>query len=148
MPIKNTTRVLHYLPIATAAYGTGSGTAGVPVGTNQPILIKKFDAASPDFQASFYKDATTGKYTVAIAGSNNGGDWTGANVALSTANLGKAVGSNAWNKQMDDAVNFTMAAFKQIQDDYEKLGKEPPSFDQMRQMVDVTGHSLGGASLF
>ena len=144
MPIKNTSRVLHFADIAKGAYGTGTGTPGVPVGSNQPIPVK-FDASSRDFQSTLYKDSSTGKYTVAIAGSNNGGDWTGANVALSTANLAKTVGSNAWNKQMDDAVNFTMAAFKGIQADYKDRGEKPPSFDEMRKMVDVTGHSLGGA---
>jgi hypothetical protein len=91
VPIKNTDRVLHFLPIATGAYGTGVGTPGVPVGSNQPIPVKKFDATSPDFQSTLYKDPSTGKYTVAIAGSNNGGDWTGANVALSVMR-----GTNKW----------------------------------------------------
>ena len=46
---------------------------------------------------------------------------------------------------MSDAVNFTFAAFRQIRDDYQARGERPPSFDDMRKMVDVTGHSLGGA---
>jgi hypothetical protein len=145
MPIKNTDRVLHFLPIANGAYGTGAGTNGVPVGTNTPVAIDNFRKTSTDFQSTLYKDQNTGRYTVAIAGSNNSGDWTGANVALSTANLSKAVGSNAWNSQMSDAVNFTFAAFRQIRDDYQARGERPPSFDDMRKMVDVTGHSLGGA---
>ena len=50
MPIKNTDRVLHFLPIANGAYGTGAGTNGVPVGTNTPVAIDNFRKTSTDFR--------------------------------------------------------------------------------------------------
>lgn len=56
MPIKNTDRVLHFLPIANGAYGTGAGTNGVPVGTNTPVAIDNFRKTSTDFQSTLYKD--------------------------------------------------------------------------------------------
>jgi hypothetical protein len=116
MPIANTTRVLNYLPYAMGSYGTGPGTAGTIVGTASSVPVDEFKA-TPDsgFQASLYKDAATGKYVVAFAGTNDATDALQPDRVLATANMMSSVGAGAWDPQMTDAIKFVGAAFQQIQ---------------------------------
>lgn len=75
MPITNNSRVLNYLPYAIGAYGTGAGAAGLQIGNAVPVNVKLFDASpNSGFQGTFYKDAVTGKYTIAFAGTNDATD--------------------------------------------------------------------------
>lgn len=139
-------RVLQFAPVAKATYGTSNGTGGVPVDSWQPVPVERFKASAPDFHATLYQDTTTGKYRVAIAGSDNAGDWTGPNAVLSTQAAASATGISTWNPQMTDAIRFTAEAIKQIRSDYAAANNNAePSLDYVRSKLDVTGHSLGGA---
>ncbi|MEZ5665455.1 MAG: hypothetical protein R3E94_18265 [Burkholderiaceae bacterium] len=147
MPITNTDRVLAALPYVINTYGQGPGTVGNPVGNSQPIKLEDFKPTpGSGFQANFYKDPVTGKYTVAFAGTNDFiADTLNSDRVLATANVLTNVGVGAWDPQFTDAIRFTTEAFKQIQLDYIKNGDEPPPLDKLREMVEVVGHSLGGS---
>jgi hypothetical protein len=146
MPIVNTGRVLDFLPLAMGAYGTGPGTTGRIVGSAAPVEVDRFKATpGSGFQGSLYKDPATGKYTIAFAGTNDPTDLVRSDRVLATSNLLTAIGAGAWDPQMTDAIKFTIESFKQIQKEYIDRKEEPPSIDDLRQMVTVTGHSLGGS---
>jgi len=146
MTITNTARVLNYLPYAIGAYGTGPGSTGLAVGNATAITVDRFTPTpGSGFQASLYRDPASGKYTIAIAGTNDRTDALMSDRVLATSNLLTHIGMGAWDPQMTDAIKFTNEAFKQIQTDYANSGREPPSLDDLRGMVTVTGHSLGGA---
>jgi hypothetical protein len=146
MPIVNTSRVLDYLPLAMGAYGTGPGTTGRIVGSAAPIEVEQFKATpGSGFQGTLYKDPATGKYTVSFAGTNDLTDLLKSDRVLATSNLLTAIGAGAWDPQMTDALKFTIESFKQIQKEYIDRKEEPPSIDDLRTMVTVTGHSLGGS---
>jgi hypothetical protein len=93
MPISNTERVLSTLPFAMGAYGSGANTvtgqmsSGLAVGNNSAVPITLFKV-TPDsgFQASFYRNPDTGKYTIAFAGTNDATDAIHPDRVLATAN--------------------------------------------------------------
>jgi hypothetical protein len=145
MPITSPNEVLKYIPYAIGTYGKEAGAPPFQVGGAAPTAVQGFAQESPYFQATLYKDPASGKYTIAIAGSNQAGDWPNANAALATQDFIKAVGSGTWDPQLSDAANFAFEAFKQIRNDVLRDTGLEPTIDELREMVSVTGHSLGGA---
>lgn len=145
MPITSPNEVLKYIPYAIGTYGKDAGAPPFQVGGAVPTTVQGFEQESPYFQATLYKDPASGKYTIAIAGSNQAGDWPNANAALATQDFIKAVGSSTWDPQLSDAANFAFEAFKQIREETLQETGRVPTIDQLREMVSVTGHSLGGA---
>jgi hypothetical protein len=137
-------KLLKYLPAAMGVYGTGQGTPALATGNFAPVSVSGFKADSTSFQAALYKDESTGQYRMAIGGTNDLGDLGGADASLALQNLNKW--SAEWNPQMTDALEFANAAIKTIREDLTRRNDgTPPSIDQIRAVVDVTGHSLGGA---
>lgn len=146
MPITNNSRVLNYLPYAIGSYGAGPGSPALQVGNAVPVNVKLFDATpNSGFQGTLYKDTVTGKYTVAFAGTNDATDALSPDSRLATGNLLTSLGVGAWDPQMSDALKFTFEAFKQIQTEYKAEAGKDLSLDDIRSMVNVTGHSLGGS---
>ena len=141
--------IRRYFPWANAAYGQNdTNNAPIPVGNSQPVVVKGFEATSGSaFDGALYKDATTGRYTLAFAGSVQKEDWIGADPVLAGQTLTSVIGvwAGSWHPQLTDALNFTYEAIKQIRVDLINAGKQTPTMDDIRAVLDVTGHSLGGA---
>ncbi|MEI8326570.1 MAG: hypothetical protein WCH44_14625, partial [Betaproteobacteria bacterium] len=142
--------LLKYYPWANAAYGkTDANSTPIPVGNSAPVAITGFTSTNGSgFDGALYKDPSSGKYVIAFAGSVQlGADWMGADPTLAAQATTTLVGewAGSWHPQMTDALNFAYAAVKTIYTDLKHLGNDNPTMDDIRAVLDVTGHSLGGA---
>ncbi|WP_420995603.1 hypothetical protein ACKI2N_021880 [Cupriavidus sp. 30B13] len=133
--------IIKYMPFAKGVYGTGSGTQPLAVGWNQPVTVTDFKATSPNFQAALYKDSQSGKYHIAIAGTDDLKGDAMADLVLA----GQDAYAVGWHPEMTDALSFSYEAIKQIRSDLERELGRPPELTDIRARVDVSGHSLGGA---
>ena len=148
----NYDQILQYFPFAKAVYGGGDAArTPLAVGNIAPVVVDDFKVTlGSGFGGALYKDPATGKYTIAFVGSEVQDfvpDWIKADGTLATQDLFNAARNfvGSWNPQMSDALNFAYAAVKQIAQDLRVAGNDNPTMDDIRAVLDVTGHSLGGA---
>lgn len=139
--------ILKYSSEARAVYGSGPGTPPRSTAQFDVVPVLEFRASSDSFQAALNKDPVSGKYRIAVAGTD---DLTGdlaADGALTAQNLLVKVSgfASSWHPEMSDALDFAFESLKQIRTDLVREGFDKPTLDQIRSRVDVTGHSLGGA---
>lgn len=127
-----------FLPFATnagAAYGTNNSATAPVVNGWRPIEVARFHATSSDFAAQLYTDSS-GRYRIGIRGSdfsNIAGDFRRADAALA---------AGQWDPQLTDVIRFVGEAILQIKES--DAGRDL-SLDQIRTVIDGSGHSLGGA---
>lgn len=144
----DTQKFVWFSPFARGAYGVDNRP--LQVGAFVPALTTGYQGdtrptgflpESSSFRASAYKDPNTGRYVVAIAGTNDlRGD------ALADGALGaQDLAMTQWHAEMTDAVRFTAGVFEQIRAELRISGIDNPTMDDIRSRVEVTGHSLGGA---
>ena len=99
------------------------------------VKVEKFRADSPDFSAQMYTDGQ-GNYRFSMRGSetsNYAGDFRTADVALM---------AGKWDAQLADGIRFVGEAILQIKDS--DVGRSM-RLDDIRAIMDGSGHSLGGA---
>lgn len=140
--------VLKYSSEARAVYGTGPKTAALNTAQYGVVPVERFQATSPDFQAALYKDPVSGRYRIAVAGTNDlGGDLVADGALAAQSLLVKASAfASAWHPEMTDALKFSFEAVKQIAKELKEANPDRSiTLDDVRAAVDVTGHSLGGA---
>jgi len=87
MAIQNPNEVLKYISYAIGTFGAQAGGPEFQLGTAVPVPLREFEAQSIFPQSALYRDSATGKYTIAISGSNELGDWPNTNATLATENL-------------------------------------------------------------
>lgn len=117
-----------YAVFSAAAYTTNNAIDGEAILGWQPVAVERFKPTSPNFAGQLYSDGQ-GNYRIAFRGSDRGGDFLGADIALL---------AGTWQAQMTDAINFAGEAIRQIKTD------TAAPLDDVRAHLDVTGHSLGG----
>ncbi len=130
----NYAQLLRVANEARGVYGTGPGTPALATGTYNVVPVHGFGASSPNFQAALYKDTSTGRYRIAIAGTNELSGDMAADGVLATQDIASMARHfvGEWHPQMSDALNFTFAAIKQIRTDLIKAGVQDPTLDQIR----------------
>jgi hypothetical protein len=111
------------------------------------IAVQRFRAASFCFFASLYRNASSGCYHIIFSGKNE----------LSTPVIAKgvleahevtALWSSVlakWHLEMSDALWFAFHALKQIRNELRPRVEREPSLEDLRALVYVSGHSIGGA---
>jgi len=144
----NYQQLLHYAAEARAVYGLGAGEPPLATGNYAPVAVRKFEATDSSFQSALYKDATTGRYRIAIAGTNDlrGDLLADGSLAMQDVSSVARTFSADWHPQMSDALNFAFESIREIKNELLKTERpEDVTLDTIRSRIDVTGHSLGGA---
>lgn len=127
--------------------GSRPGTTPTASKTQHRIEVKGFRAASPSFWSSLYRNISTGHYHIIFAGKNELSAPLLAKGVMEVREVAALWGTfiGQWHVEMSDALWFSFKAFKQIRDELRpQLGREP-SLEDIRPVVNVIGHSIGGA---
>jgi hypothetical protein len=67
----NNETFLKFAEQAVGVYGLSRGTPALITAQYGVVPVERFQATSPDFTAALYKDPATGRYRIAVAGTDD-----------------------------------------------------------------------------